>query len=96
MKVSKAAYSLGYAAENLTALLQYRRLSLKIFQNMKEVERLKLERYFNARGYSLDGLIYEAKGIYRTAYQYFRRAVRINNRDDIAKLALRKYRQAMN
>lgn len=95
LKVFKAAYSLEYAIENMTALLRYRQASFKHLRNIDAGERLRLERAFGARRYSLQGLVYEGRGMHKSAYVYFSKAESINAEDDIARFALRKYRQAM-
>lgn len=94
--VSKAAYSLEYAAANLEALLKYRKPFVSHLKNVEDTELQDLQRYFKGREYSLKGLVYEAKGLYRAAYENFQRGEAINKRDDLARFSLKKYRQALN
>ncbi len=94
--VSKAAYSLEYAAANLETLLEYRKPFFSHLKNVEDAERQDLQRYFNAREYSLKGLVYEAKGSYRAAYESFLRSEALNKRDDLARFSIKKYRQALN
>jgi spermidine synthase len=95
VKAFKAAYSLDYAVKNLVALLEYRRAPFRHLENVKEVERVKLERAFDARRYSLQGLIYQGRRMHQRAYEYFRRAERTDAGDDISRFALQEYHQAM-
>lgn len=90
LKVFKAAYSLEYAVENLTALLRYRKPPFRHLQNLEACERLKLERAFDARRHALRGLIHDGQGLHHRAYEAFKKAERIHAGDDIARFALQK------
>lgn len=95
VNVPKAAFSLGYAVENLLALLRHTTRPFAVLENVTEADRQTLDRYVDARRNALIALIYEGGGLYQKAYVSLRQAERLNPRDDITKFALRKYRDAI-
>jgi spermidine synthase len=84
----------AYGGENLTALLRRRTGPQPYIVNMTARDRALLKRYTEARGWALEGLVHEGWGLYETAYEYFRRARRINPKDEISRFALRYYQAA--
>jgi len=84
---------LRYSHENLAALLEHRRFSLKLSPGLDAGKKRKLMNCFKARGYALRAALHQIDGKHALAYENLLKAHALNPRDEIAKSELPRYRR---